>query len=402
MSRKAKYFALAVIAIAAVFATGQDKRPESEYVGSQACFSCHASKHSPWKSSSHAKPSESIPGWSNTCAGCHTTNPSADTTSWSEADIGCEACHGPGREHAATGDKSKIVSSRSEDICGQCHIGTGWVAGFRPGMKLAGLPGLKLVAIDSAAGPPESGPRHRQIYNMWLSSGHSETLKLLADNKQVSPQCYSCHSAEGFQSKLAGKTVDLAHKESFHAITCSSCHDSHNSSNPHQLVADPEKVCTSCHSQRAVLEGKGAKGIDEIRGVHSAVDCFSCHMTGGNHLMKVLRPDDPGLPEKRLDTCTTCHKDNNRKARAGQLQEWQASYKEAMDPLQVDLNTVNAALKNRPRALDDNMKAKLNNVKFNLSLITKDGSRGAHNPDFVTEIMAIAAKELREIKAAIK
>ena len=51
--------------------------------------------------------------------------------------------------------------------------------------------------------------------------------------------------------------------------------------------------------------------------------------------MQVLRPDDPNLFATRLDTCTACHKDGNRKARAKELQEWQAEYKESMDELQA-------------------------------------------------------------------
>ena len=117
-------------------------------------------------------------------------------------------------------------------------------------------------------------------------------------------------------------------------------------------------------------------------------------MTEGNHLMKVIRPDDPEVSEKRLDTCTTCHKDNNRKARvASQLQEWQATYKKGMDPLQADLTAISTALKEKPNLLNDTLKTKLSNVRTNLSMLAKDGSRGAHNVDFTSEIMSSAAKD---------
>ena len=164
----------------------------------------------------------------------------------------------------------------------------------------------------------------------------------------------------------------------------------------------PEDLCSSCHTQRAVLQGKGAKGIEETRSFHSAVDCFSCHMTEGNHLMKVIRPDDPDLPESRTDTCTGCHRDNNRKARAKQLSDWQAWYKETMDPIQADLGAIDAALKENPDLLDDTLKSKLNDVRSNLGIIIHDGSNGAHNLDYALEIMSLASNDLKEIKAAIK
>ena len=404
------------IAIIAPIAIAEEKKATPEYVGTQACISCHDSEHSSWKSSKHSnKPPESVPDWSKTCAGCHTTNMSVASLTWGEGDVGCEACHGPGRDHASEGVKGKIVASKAADVCGQCHLGndgqdggklmsdgTKWVVGYRPGMKLSNVPGLLLNPVDPAKIPPESGSRHRRNYNMWEASGHSKTLNLIINNSQASPECYGCHSDEGFKAKLSGKKIDAAQKESFSPVTCVTCHDPHNSKNPHQLVMDSEDLCSSCHTQRAVLQGKGARGIEETRSFHSAVDCTSCHMTEGNHLMKVIRPDDPDLSEKRLDTCTSCHKDNNRKARVAQLQEWQTSYKEGIEPLQADINAISAALKERPGLLDDKMKAKWNDLRANLSMLTKDGSRGAHNFDFAAVIMESAAKDLGEIKAAMK
>ena len=165
---------------------------------------------------------------------------------------------------------------------------------------------------------------------------------------------------------------------------------------------DPEDLCSSCHTQRAVLQGVGAKGIDETRSFHSNVDCIACHMSDGNHLMKLIRPDDPELSDTLRDTCTICHKDNNRPARAKQLNEWQEAYREKMDPLQADLKAISAALKEKPGLLNDKMKAKLNDLRANLLILAKDKSRGAHNIDFSLEIISSAAKDLAEIKAAIK
>jgi len=194
----------------------------------------------------------------------------------------------------------------------------------------------------------------------------------------------------------------VAKKESYHSISCLACHSPLGSKYPYRLVADPEDLCESCHSQRAVLKGEGAKGIEDMRNVHSAVTCVSCHMTEGNHRMKVLRPDDPNLSEKRIDTCTGCHKDNNRATRAKQLQEWQSEYKEKMEPLQAEVKAIGAAVKEKPDLLNDALKAKLNNVRFNLSILERDRSRGAHNLDFALEVMALASADLKALKAAVK
>jgi predicted CXXCH cytochrome family protein len=371
-------------------ATGQEKTPG--YAGTQACKICHAQEYDSWKSSKHAG----------------TANPGTPNPAWSKDGVGCEACHGPGQDHIADGGAAnKIVSSMDADICGQCHGsavsgGIDWAAAYRPGMKLSDMPGLQLISVDPGSIPPPPDANRPLTYNMWLASGHSRSLDDMLKSGKASADCYACHSAEGFAAKQQGKKVDISEKEHLHSLTCAACHNPHNSDNAHQLVLDPEKLCSSCHTQRAVLEGKGAKGIEDTRSFHSAVSCTSCHMTEGNHLMKVIRPDSADLAENRADTCTTCHRDNNRKARAKQIEDWQEWYKEAMDPLQADLKAVNAALKANPNLLDGELKAKLGEMRLNLSIIERDGSHGAHNLDYALEIMSLASHDLKEIKAAIK
>jgi hypothetical protein len=201
-------------------------------------------------------------------------------------------------------------------------------------------------------------PCHAEIQKMWEESGHSKAISRVAGSSQTSADCYGCHSTEGFSARLQGNKIDTGDKQNFHTVSCLACHDLRDSKLP--------------------------------------------HMTEGNHRMRVLRPDDPGLDEKRVDTCTGCHKDNNREARARQIQEYQSEYEEKMAPLQADVEAVSAALKEKPDVLKDAMKQKFGDVKFNLSILTRDGSRGFHNFDYALEIMALASSDLKEIKADLK
>jgi predicted CXXCH cytochrome family protein len=242
---------------------------------------------------------------------------------------------------------------------------------------------------------------HADKQTMWEESGHSKAIGRLTGGA-ASADCYACHSTEGFTAKLQGGKVDVAKKESFHTVACLACHNPVSSKRQYRLVAAPEDLCESCHRQRAMLKGEGAKGIDDVRNVHSGVSCVSCHMTDSNHRMKVLRPDDPGLKSNQTDTCTGCHKDNNRTARVKQLQEWQSDYKEKMDPLQAELKAVNAAVKDKPDALNAELNEKLKNLTFNLSMLERDKARGAHNHDYAMEIMSLAAADLKAIKEILK
>jgi predicted CXXCH cytochrome family protein len=271
---------------------------------------------------------------------------------------------------------------------------------------IAGIAAI-LMADEKKEIPDHSGFKscqacHAEKNSMWEASSHSKAINAVTNSSMASANCYGCHSTEGFTTKREGKKIEIADKESFHTISCLACHDPRGTEHPHKLVMDPEKLCESCHTQRAVLKGQGARGVEDTRSVHSGVSCVSCHMSEGNHQMKVIRPDDPALSENRLDTCTACHKDGNRKARAKQIQEWQSWYKEGMEPLQADLKAVDTALKEKPTALNAELRAKLDALKTNISMIERDGSSGAHNLDFALEIVALANKDLKGIKAALK
>ena len=84
--------------------------------------------------------------WNGMCAECHSTNLvkgyNAETdsyqTTWSEIDVSCEACHGPGSKHVEWAELPKYSQSDFEnfglqvqtsnidnkqyvDLCARCH-----------------------------------------------------------------------------------------------------------------------------------------------------------------------------------------------------------------------------------------------------------------------------------------
>ena len=478
-------FACVALSItAANVEAGDEEKEIPEYIGSQACLACHAEMYVSWKASDHARmvrkiinstdlpleldiapanlqpelrkaeyilsgnyflardpstqhyrllnvmydgiskkyrPSNLNIDWSTSCVGCHVTNMNTPKLTWGESGIGCEACHGPGRDHALNdGDPDKIVTSKEADICGQCHSGndrlltggkfmsdgTKWVVGFKPGMKLSQIKGLQLTPVDPNKMPPDKHPtkNHLREYNMWKVSGHATALSRLANNERATAECYGCHSAEGLTAKLQGKTVAMNQRSRFNTLSCVACHDPHNSDNPHHLVVDSQKLCTTCHqTQEAVLkQSRGVSGIEETGNDHSKIGCVECHMTESNHLMKVIRPDEPDLAEKRVDSCTACHKDSDKKSRAAALQKWQFTYSKRMDALQADIQSISSAAKSNSGLLVGDLKEKYDTAKNNLMLLMRDGSRGAHNFEYTTRIMNQAGKDLEAVKAAVK
>jgi len=54
-------------------------------------------------------------------------------------------------------------------------------------------------------------------------------------------------------------------------------------------------------------------------------------------------------------------------------------------------------MKENPDFLNAELKATLDDIKANLSIITKDGSNGVHNLNYALAIMALAKRHLAEM-----
>ncbi|MBW2228814.1 MAG: redoxin domain-containing protein [Deltaproteobacteria bacterium] len=115
----------------------------ADYVGSEACQSCHVAEFTTWATSGHARALTSLVKEEKTadadCLACHTTGFGLDggfpvggnTTKETDlARVGCESCHGPGGDHVpenatrlgsilSLGDKCD--SCVILQICGSCH-----------------------------------------------------------------------------------------------------------------------------------------------------------------------------------------------------------------------------------------------------------------------------------------
>ena len=102
----------------------------SKYVGHETCNGCHPDIHKEWSKTAHARAFDLLVnvGQQKTaeCLPCHTTGYGSggyvDEASTSLLQgVVCEACHGPGADHAGSMDKSKIQRVPSGKTCGACH-----------------------------------------------------------------------------------------------------------------------------------------------------------------------------------------------------------------------------------------------------------------------------------------
>ena len=105
---------------------------KNSYIGSQACQECHQKEFSQWSHSSHATAFNTLRRvgreYYPECITCHVTGSGYESgyqignpERANLVDVGCETCHGPGRQHAYTPLKENIRGKVPEKVCVACH-----------------------------------------------------------------------------------------------------------------------------------------------------------------------------------------------------------------------------------------------------------------------------------------
>jgi len=230
--------------------------------------------------------------WQQMCAECHSTNLQKNydpqlacyKTTFSEIDVSCETCHGPGSLHVELAESHSLFWDR--------HYGYG-------------LPNLKSkdakIEIESCA--PCHSRRHRIAADFrpggeLLDYFEPALLRegLYHADGQIQDEVYVYGSF--LQSKMHAK-----------GIRCTDCHDPHST----QLKYKGNRLCISCHQHPA--------GKYDVPAHHhhppgsSGAQCVACHMPE-THYMLVDPRRDHSIRNPRPDlsvalgvpnACTQCH-----------------------------------------------------------------------------------------------
>ncbi len=105
------------------------EEPTVEYVGNEACSSCHEAETRQWASTPHARARETLvkakSDHDTQCQSCHSTGFGYRTgfatpkSTPARYNVGCEACHGAGAEHAK--NPAAPYGATGEALCVTCH-----------------------------------------------------------------------------------------------------------------------------------------------------------------------------------------------------------------------------------------------------------------------------------------
>jgi Flp pilus assembly protein TadD len=259
--------------------------------------------------------------WNYMCADCHSTNlrrnydlaTNAYKTTWSEINVSCETCHGPGSAHVAwaedrkkrglTGRDSTAMGLLVQDLRAMDYSGFGVGDATRVVARLADRPRQR-AEIQACApcharrGPITDVPDHGRTF---LDSYRPAVLSdgLYYADGQILEEVYEYASFTQSKMYRAG-------------VTCSDCHNAHSL----KQRGTGNNVCLHCHLP---LNYDTPNHHHHKPGTDAAL-CRSCHMRTTtymgvdpryDHSMRVPRVDYSiiyGIP----NACTTpCHNDKS-------------------------------------------------------------------------------------------
>jgi len=365
--------------------------------------------------------------WDQSCAYCHTTGLNLERVRWEEDGVQCEACHGPGEEHADLASDAGRNPSEEELIevraainpaidpqtCGQCHAeGVGvdshpYPYGYLPGAELTEY--FTLVAADDSTHWWSTGhAAHKNMqYNEWLLSGHAQSLVALVDSEYAEDSCLVCHSADATVQARRAAAVEEGDREgeppvaptvadAQYGVSCSSCHYPHVENDlPNNMLADSDTLCLSCHTDaqpfdefvhhplRQMNEGLPViEGIEPVENPHMSPEgptCITCHeaVVPVGSGMRSSHTFDPIIPGELLteefqgDTCSGCHNDIATPDQLGLL------IADIQDNVQSRIETARAAVTETSPEW----------ITQALDFVEGDGSFGIHNYAYADAVL---------------
>jgi len=251
--------------------------------------------------------------WNSQCAECHSTNlrkgydPARDVfdTTWSDPNVACEACHGPGAAHVAWAEGAAAgrapAGSGDRGLVNVLPKATPSAFAFVPGEPIArrSAPRSEHTELETCA---PCHARRSSLRDGWLPG------EPFLDAFRPALLEEGLYEADGQMRDEVYVYGSFLQSPMYAAgVGCGDCHDPHSL----ELRAEGSAVCATCHR---------AEVFDSPAHHHHApgtagAQCLSCHMPARtymgvdvrhDHSFRVPRPDLShalGTP----DACTDCH-----------------------------------------------------------------------------------------------
>lgn len=177
-------------------------------------------------------------------------------SSWTFDGVQCEACHGPGQNHAATSSEIGVLTlTGGVEICAKCHIRAENTTATSKNAECGGDSDPKFLTngalAQTSSGTAASFINHHEQYN--------ELVGYNGDGVHSGLKCTTCHDPHKRTHKVVDEVVALL------GIT------DNNLSGEARGAIKVSCVTTGCHG------GKQVKTA-QMENAHQGLECIDCHM----------------------------------------------------------------------------------------------------------------------------
>ena len=292
-----------------------DSRPEND--GGQRWF--------------HLRPEEAITtehpfywtrhfqNWNGRCSNCHSTNINKNynqerhsfNTTWSEINVSCEACHGPGGNHI------NLINA------GNFNEGN-------TGFKYRAVQGLRWQFEENTPIAKPEGDASEHYINM-CGSCHSLRTQLsegvhgleFHDSNLLQLPSQPNYFADGqIREEVFVIGSFLQSKMYTNGVTCMNCHSPHSN----KVLIEGNGLCAQCHKSN--VYDSPQHHHHQVKSV--GAQCVNCHMPERTYMQVDNRRDHSfGIPRPGLsqdlgvpNACIQCHKDRDNQWAIASLDEW--------------------------------------------------------------------------------
>ncbi len=267
--------------------------------------------------------------WNYMCSECHSTRVRKNfdrfsetyNTTWSEIDVSCEACHGPGSEHVAWAK----AAEQGQKMPTRGYLGLA--------IQLKDTDNATWVFRDTETGTAErTVPRNNDILVEMCARCHSRRSIIHQEYKHGEP-FLETHRSSVLTEELYyadGQIYEevyvygsfLQSKMFMAGVNCKDCHEPHSG----QVYVQGNALCYRCHMPQVY----GVREHHFHDPEQSGGLCVDCHMPERtymqvdprrDHSMRVPRPD---LAERleTPDACTKCHAEKSHQWAAQYTKQW--------------------------------------------------------------------------------
>lgn len=265
--------------------------------------------------------------WNTRCAECHSTDLQKNydaasrtfETTFSEINVGCEACHGPGEKHLELAAAGKLENTPHSGFPTDLAQRGEWA--FPEGEAIARRrSGLQSKAQIDSCGRCHSrrGSLGDYHYGADLLDTHRLSLPqspLYYHDGQILDEDYVYGSFVQSKMHQAG-------------VVCSNCHEPHSNA----LRAPGNGVCAQCHKPQQYDSKQHHRHAESSTGAL----CANCHMPETtymvvdprrDHSMRIPRPDLSivmGTP----NACTACHQEQSDQWALDAVRDWGVQFRD--------------------------------------------------------------------------